>query len=129
MIAGRPFLIQALSALLTVYAMAGAWLAMMLAGTRDPRLHWLPLSIGGGVFAVCAGMAALAVWRRERRAPALLIICGIAGAALCTALPAAIRDAPFDRGTWAGAIAGGLLFAAFLLIAARYIQLYLRSMK
>jgi hypothetical protein len=126
-IAGRPFLIQALAGLLTFYAMAGAWLAMMLGSTRDPRLHWAPLAVGGAVFALSAGGAALAVWRQQPRAPMMLTACAVIGAALCAAMPLAVRGVESDRATWVGAVGGGLLFAAFLLLAARYIQLYLRS--
>lgn len=123
----RPFVVQALAGLLTFYAMAGAWLAMTMANNRDPRFHWLPLVIGGVAFAISAGVAALAVWRIESRAPMVLIICAVIGATLCIAMPAAVRGAVISRDTWLAAIAGGLLFGAFLLLAARYIRLYLRS--
>ena len=123
----RPFLMQTLAALLTMYAMAGVWLAMTMGTARDSRFHWLPLVIGGGAFAISAGLAALAVWRVETRAPKLLIICAVIGATLCMAMPAAVRGVVIGRDTWMAAIAGGLLFAAFLLLAARYIRLYLRS--
>jgi hypothetical protein len=124
---GRPFLMQTLAALLTLYAMAGVWLALTMATARDTRFHWVPLAIGGAAFAVSAGIAALAVWRIEPRAPKLLIICAAVGATLCIAMPAAVRGTVIGRDTWMAAIAGGLLFAAFLLLAARYIRLYLRS--
>ena len=127
MIRGRPFLIQALAALLTFYAMTGAWLAMTMAGTRDPRLYWIPLLLGGAAFAISAGLAALTVWRREPRGPAMLIVCAIIGATLCIAMPAAVRDVTHDRSTWVAAIGGGALFAAFLLLAAHYVRLYLRT--
>jgi hypothetical protein len=123
----RPFIVQALAGLLTFYAMAGAWLAMTMANNRDPRFHWIPLVIGGAAFAISAGVAALTVWRIESRAPIMLIICAVIGATLCIAMPAAVRGAMITRDTWLLAIAGGLLFAAFLLLAARYIRLYLRS--
>ena len=123
----RPFIIQALAGLLTFYAMAGAWLVMTMANNRDPRFYWIPLVIGGAAFAISAGVAALAVWRIESRAPMMLIICAVIGATLCIAMPAAVRGAMITRDTWLLAIAGGLLFAAFLVLAARYIRLYLRS--
>jgi hypothetical protein len=123
----RPFIVQALAGLLTFYAMAGAWLAMTMGTTRDPRFYWVPLVIGGAAFAISAGIAALAVWRLEARAPLTLMICAVVGATLCTAMPAAVRGAMITRDTWLLAIAGGLLFAAFLLLAARYVRLYLRS--
>lgn len=127
MIRGRPFLIQALAALLTFYAMAGVWLALTMASSRDPRLHWMPLLIGGTAFAISAGVAGLATWRQEARAPTMLIVCAIVGTALCIAMPAAIRGAVHDRDTWLSAIGGGLLFAAFLLVASKYVRLYLRA--
>jgi len=40
-----------------------------------------------------------------------------------------VRDAVVTRDMWMAAVAGGLLFAAFLLLAARYIQLYLRTIR
>lgn len=125
--AGRPVLFQVLAGLLTFYAMAGVWLAMVMATARNEAFHWLPLVIGGGAFAISAGMAALAVWNQERRAPFALTLCGIVGAVLCSAMPAAARGVPVARDTWMVAIGGGLLFAAFLLIAARYVRLTLRS--
>ena len=124
----RPILAQALAGLLTFYAMAGVWLAMTMATNRDPRFHWLPLVVGGAAFAISAGAAALAVWRMESRAPMMLVICAVLGSTLCIAMPAAVRGAVISRDTWLAAIAGGLLFAAFLLLAARYIRLHLRSM-
>jgi hypothetical protein len=123
----RPFVIQALAGLLTFYAMAGVWLAMTMGSNRDPRFHWIPLVIGGLAFAVSAGLAALAVLRLERRGPTMLMVCALIGATLCIAMPAAVRDTVITRDMWLAAIAGGLLFAAFLLLAARFIRLYLRS--
>ena len=120
-----PFLVQVLAGLLTLYAMAGVWLAMTMAGDRDPRFHWLPLAIGGAAFAISAGAGALAVWRQEPRGPMTLIICAVIGAALCGAMPFAVRDAVISRDTRLVSIAGGLLFAAFLVLAARFIRLSL----
>lgn len=119
---GRPVLMQGLAGLLTFYAMAGVWLAMTMGTTRDPRFHWLALAVGGIAFAISAGVAALAVWRQERKAPRALVACGIVGATLCGAMPLAARGASIGRDTWLVAIAGGLLFAAFLLIAARFVR-------
>ena len=115
----RPFLIQALAGLLTFYAMAGMWLALTMATSRDERFHWIPLAIGGLAFAISAGIATLAVWRREPRGPSTLMICGAVGAALCIAMPLAVRNAAVTRDSWMVSIAGGLLFAAFLMLAAR----------
>ena len=125
----RAFLIQTLAALLTFYAMAGVWLALTMVGNRDPRFHWIALAIGGAGFAISAGLSALAVWRRETRAPIVLIVCAVIGATLCIAMPLGVRDAVVTRDMWMAAVAGGLLFAAFLLLAARYIQLYLRTIR
>jgi hypothetical protein len=124
-----PFLVQVLAVLLTFYAMAGVWLAMTMAGDRDPRFHWLPLAIGGAAFAISAGVGALAVWRQEPRGPLTLIACAIIGATLCGAMPFAVRDTVVSRDTRLVSIAGGLLFAAFLVLAARFIRLSLRSRK
>lgn len=118
-----PFLIQVLAALLTFYAMAGVWLAMTMVVDRDPRFHWLPLAIGGVAFAASAGVAALATWRREPRAPTMLTLCAAIGAILCIAMPLGVRGAVVTRDSWLVAIAGGLLFAAFLILAARYVRL------
>jgi hypothetical protein len=125
----RPFLMQILAALLTFYAMTGVWLAMTMLGNRDERFHWIPLVAGGAVFAIASGASALAVWRLESRAPRVLMSCAVVGAVLCTAMPAAVRGAVVTRNVWFSAIAGGLLFAAFLILAARYVRLYLRSVE
>ena len=122
---GRPVLFQVLAGLLTFYAMAGVWLALVMATARNDAFHWLPLTIGGAAFAFSAGFAALAVWNSERRAPSALTVCAIVGATLCGAMPAAARGVPVARDTWMVAIAGGLLFAAFLLLAARYVRVTL----
>jgi hypothetical protein len=124
-----PFLVQVLAALLTFYAMAGVWLAMTMASDRDPRFHWLPLAIAGTAFAISAGVGALAVWRQERRGPMTLIVCAVIGATLCGAMPFAVRDSVVSRDTRLVSVAGGLLFAAFLVLAARFIRLSLRSRK
>ena len=116
---------QVLAGLLTFYAMAGVWLAMVVGTARNEAFHWLPLTLGGIAFAVSAGVAALAVWNRERHAPIALTVCAVVGATLCSAMPAAARNAPIARDTWLLAIAGGLLFAAFLLLAARYVRITL----
>ena len=112
--------------MLTFYAMAGVW---RRGDGHHPgsRFHWIPLVAGGAVFAISAGVAALAVLRLEARGPLMLMLCAAVGAALCIAMPAAVRDAAITRDMWIASIAGGLLFAAFLLLAARFIRLYLRS--
>ena len=125
----RAFLLQTLAALLTFYAMAGVWLALTMVGNRDPRFHWIALATGGAAFAISAGLAALAVWRQEARAPLVLVACAVIGATLCIAMPLGVRGAVVTREMWTAAVAGGVLFAAFLLLAARYIQMYLRTMR
>jgi len=120
-------LFQVLAGLLTFYAMAGVWLGMVMATARNDAFHWLPLTLGGAAFALSAGIAALAVWNRERRAPLALTVCAAVGATLCAAMPAAARGVPVARDTWLVAVAGGLLFAAFLLIAAKYVRTTLGS--
>lgn len=122
---GRPVLFQVLAGLLTFYAMAGVWLAMVMASARNEAFHWLPLAVGGAAFALSAGIAALSVWNEERRAPVALMTCGIGGAVLCSVMPAAVRGVPIARDTWLVALAGGLLFAAFLTLAARYVRMTL----
>jgi hypothetical protein len=107
--------------------MSGVWLAMVMGTARNEAFHWLPLTLGGIAFAASAGMAALAVWNQERRAPMALTVCAFVGATLCAAMPAAARNVPIARNTWLVAIAGALLFAAFLLLAARYVRLTLAS--
>ena len=120
-------LFQILAGLLTFYAMAGVWLAMVMATARNEAFHWLPLALGGGAFALSAGVAALEVWNQARRAPLALTVCGIVGAVLCSVMPAAARGVPIAGDTWMVAIGGGLLFAAFLLLAARYVRMTLGS--
>ena len=123
----NPFVVQALAGLLTFYAMAGAWLAMTMATNRDSRFYWLPLAIGGIIFAASSGFAAQAVWRRDPRGPLLLVVGAVIGGMLCSAMPLGVRGAAIDRDTWLAAITGGVLFAAFLILAARYVRIYLRS--
>ena len=118
----RVVLMRGLAALLTFYAMAGVWLAVTMGTARDPRLHWVPLVVGGTAFAASAGVAALAVWRLEPKASTALIVCGVVGAALCSAMPLAVRGAQVDRNTWLVAVGGGLLFATFLLLASRFVR-------
>ena len=122
---GRPVLFQVLAGLLTFYAMAGVWLAMTMGSARNEAFHWLPLTAGGAAFALSAGMAALAVWNREPRAPLALTICAAVGAILCSLMPAAARGMTVPRETWMAAIGGGLLFATFLLLAAKYVRMSL----
>ena len=119
----RPFGIQLLAALLTFYAMSGVLLALTAATTRAPGLRWPLVAAAGALFALSAGSAALATWRLERRAPALLRACGLVGLGACLAMPLALGGAAGDaRSIWRAAIAGGVLFLLFLLLVAHYVR-------
>ena len=120
----RPFGIQLLAAVLTLYAMAGVLLAATMAAERPPQVRWAAVAAAGALFAFGAGSAALAVWRLDRGAPRWVLGCGVLGLALCVALPAsAPLDAVADRGAlWQSALAGGVLFLAFLTVAAWYVR-------
>ena len=117
-----PFTIQLIAALVTFYAICGFLLAAMMASSRDPRLRWELLFVAGAGLGISAGAAALASWRLERHAPALLAVCGLVGAGLCLALP---LSAPLIAATgdmWRAASLGAVLFLAFLLLAAFYVR-------
>ena len=116
-----------LSALLALYAMAGFFLAMRFAGSRDPRFRWELLVAGGVAFAVSAGTAALVAWRMERRAPAWLVVCGVLGAAMCVLLPASAPADVVTPAMWRAASLGGALFLAFMLLAAAYVRALVRG--
>jgi hypothetical protein len=111
----RPFGIQLLAALLTLYTMAGVFLAVRIGVDHDPRSRWWLIA------------ATLAVWRLERHAPAALLVCGALGGALCLALPAAVPADALPPGMWRVAIQGALLVAAFLALAAWYVRNVLRT--
>jgi hypothetical protein len=123
----RPFAFQLLATLLTVYAMAGMLLSMVMVRDQDPRLHWLGVAVGGATFAVSAGIAAMSVWRQRPRSPVALLVCGAIGAAFCIAVPAAAPDEVVGRDLWVLSILGGVLFAAFLILAAWYVKRRLAS--
>ena len=120
----RPFGIQLLAAVLTLYAMAGVLLAASMLSDRPPELRWLPVAAAGAVFAFGAGSAATQVWRLDRRAPAWVLGCGVLGLGLCVVLPAAapVTVADARREMWQTALAGGALFLAFLALAAAYVR-------
>jgi len=118
----RPFGIQALAVLLSCYAMGGFFLVIRVVGDRDPRVRWPWLVTASLAFAVSAGFAGLSVWRLERRAPAAVTACGVLGLALCLTIPASAPAEAVTRDTWRAAALGGVLFAAFLLVAAWYVR-------
>jgi len=123
----RPVGIQLLAVLLSCYAMGGFALALRMVGDRDPRIRWQLVGAAGAAFAVSAGVAALSVWRLERRSPPALIVCGVLGAALCLAIPAAAPPAVVTRQTWWASAGGGALFVGFLLLTAWYVRRELRA--
>lgn len=127
MTAPRPFGIQVLAALLTLYAMAGILLAIRIATDHDPRSRWWMIAASAAGFAIAAGVATLAVWRLERHAPSVLVACGILGAALCLALPAAAPADALPPGMWRIAFQGAVLIAAFLTLAAWYVRRVVRA--
>jgi hypothetical protein len=118
----RPLGIQLLAALLTAYTIGGFLLAFSVGTTHDERYRWWLIVGAGCTFAIASGVSALAVWRVERRAPLMLIICGVLGASLCLALPAAAPANQLAPGMWRSAIQGAVLILAFLLLAAWYVR-------
>ena len=123
----RPVGIQALAVLLSCYAMGGFALALRMIGDQDPRLRWQIVGAASVAFAVSAGAAALSVWRLERRSPPAVVVCGVLGAALCLAIPAAAPSSVVTRETWLASAGGGALFVGFLLLAAWYVRRELRA--
>ena len=121
-----PFGIQLLALLLACYAMAAVALAAVLPSVRLPLRR--PLLLGtAAALIVTAGSAALSTWRLERRAPAWLVACGLAGAAFSLSLAFALPPYMLTREIWAAAILGAFMFIAFLGIAAVYVRLVLRA--
>lgn len=118
----RPLGIQLLAALLTLYTMGGFLLVASVSANHDARYRWWLIAIAGSAFAIACGMSALAVWRTERRAPLMLVVCGVLGSALCLALPAAAPADQLAPGMWRAAIQGAVLILAFLLLAAWYVR-------
>ncbi|HEY9427967.1 MAG TPA: hypothetical protein VIR34_12495 [Gemmatimonadaceae bacterium] len=117
-----------IAALLAFYAMGGILLAAAMISGRDPRFRWGALAAAAAVFAVVAGTAALATWRLERRAPAWAIACGICGAGLMAFIPVASRLPPGAlHDAWRAAVLGGVLFLAFMLVAAAYLRAWMRA--
>lgn len=122
----RPIGIQLLAALLSAYTAGGFLLALRMAADRDPRYRWWIVAAAALAFAITSGVATLAAWRLERRAPLLLVACAVLGAALCVALPAAAPADIATSGMWRSAIQGAVLILAFLLLAAWYVRGVLR---
>lgn len=122
----RPIGIQLLAVLLTIYTMAGFLLTGRMVMDQDERYRWWLIAAAGVVFAVACGAGALAVWRLERRAPVVLVACGVVGSVLCVALPAAAPPDVLPPGMWGAAIQGAVMILAFLLLAAWYVRNVLR---
>jgi hypothetical protein len=118
----RPIGIQLLAALLTVYTIGGFILALRVGVDHDERYRWWLIAATGCAFAIASGISALAVWRTERRAPVMLVITAVHGAAVCLALPAAAAADQLAPGLWRAAIQGAVLMLAFLLLAAWYVR-------
>ena len=123
----RPIGIQLLAALLTIYTMAGFLLAIRTMIERDDRYRWWLIAVAAVGFALASGVATQAVWRVQKRAPLLLVVCGALGSALCLALPAAVPDAALAPGMWRAAIQGAALLFAFLSLAAWYVRNVIRA--
>ena len=123
----RPIGIQLLAALLTIYTMAGVLLAAQTVSQQDPRYRWWAIAFSAAAFAVGAGLATLAVWRLERRAPALLVACGALGSTLCLVLPASAPPEAVSGEMWRAAIQGAVLILGFLLLAAWYVRRVVRA--
>lgn len=118
----RPLGIQLLAALLTAYTIGAFYLAVRVGMTHDERYRWWLIVGAGCAFAIASGVSALAVWRLERRAPLMLIICGVLGASFLLALPAAVPADQPGPTMWGSAILGAVLILAFLLLAAWYVR-------
>jgi hypothetical protein len=120
-----PLGFRVLAALLTWYALSGFTIAVLVLTRPQPALDWRILA-GAGIFlGITTGTAALAVWRRERRSVAALLVSAGAAVVFCVALPLSLPDAYATRGTWITAVLGALMFAAFLCVAAWYVRLRL----
>jgi hypothetical protein len=119
--------IKLLAALLVIYTMAGFLLALRVATERGERYRWWLIAVAATAFAIASGATTLAVWRVEKRAPMLLVACGVLGSALCLALPAAVPAESLAQGMWRAAIQGAVLILAFLLLAAWYVRNVVRG--
>lgn len=119
--------IKLLAALLMIYTMAGFLLALRVTTERDDRYRWWLIAVAAAAFAIASGATTLAVWRVEKKAPRLLVACGVLGSALCLALPAAAPAESLAPGMWRTAIQGAVLILAFLLLAAWYVRNVVRA--
>jgi hypothetical protein len=124
---GRPLTVQLIAAVVTFYALCGFLLAAVMASSRDPRLRWELLFVAGAALGLSAGAAALASWRLERKAPALLVTCGLVGAAVCLALPASAPPIAATAAMWRASALGAALFLTFLLLAALHVRQVVRE--
>lgn len=122
LLVNRPLGIQLLAALLTIYTMSGFLLALRVSAGQDERYRWWLIAGAAVAFAIACGATTLAVWRIERRAPWLLIVCGALGSALCLTLPAAAPAESLAPGMWRASIQGAVMILAFLLLAAWYVR-------
>ena len=118
----RPLGIQLLAALLTIYTIGGFTLAMRVSTGQDDRYRWWLIATAAVAFALACGATTLAVWRTERKAPWLLVVCAALGSILCLSLPAAVSPEALAPGMWRAAIQGALMILAFLLLAAWYVR-------
>ena len=118
----RPFGIQLLAGLLTIYTMGGFLLAFRVSTNQDERYRWWLIAATGVAFALACGATTLAVWRVERKAPWLLVMCATLGSLLCLSLPAAVSADALAPGMWRAAIQGAVMILAFLLLAAWYVR-------
>ncbi|HUF25520.1 MAG TPA: hypothetical protein VMM18_00965 [Gemmatimonadaceae bacterium] len=122
----RPLGIQMLASLLAIYAMGGVFIALTMLDARDARLDWLVIVLASATFAASAGSASHTVWRLERAAPLRVVLCGACGAAFCLLLPLA-TPARIGAAVWPPALIGAVMFLAFVLLAAHYVERQLRA--
>lgn len=116
-----------LALLLTAYTMAGFLLALHVWTARAEHYRWWIITVAALAFAVACGFTTLSVWRLERRAPALLVLCGTLGGAMALALPASMTAEALAPGMWWTAIQGAVLLFVFLLVAAWHVRNVVRS--
>lgn len=123
----RPFTIQLLAGLLAVYAMGGVAVVAVLLSARDHRVKWELMASTAALLSVAAGSSALSTWRMERVAHLWLLACGVAGLVFCLSMPLAWPRWTVTAEMWRASVAGGVLFLAFLAIAAVYVRRVVRG--